>query len=103
MKELSVHEYLALCQVHIKKIHEQTRKFLTNAPITDEHLENTLEWAWGNDRYILILPDGRRYYDVPGYRGFQTSFVQRPAALRTAQHLPGCRVYDIKEKKVING
>lgn len=86
----------------IEALREQMRTYMQDAPITDEELEDTIRWWGTNNRYLLIQPDGNIYFDVPGvitYGG--SSFKQRPAALAHSKHLPGVRVYDVREKRVI--
>jgi hypothetical protein len=85
----------------IDKLREHARALVKAAPITDTELEATVAWWGATDRYLIILPDGRPYYDVPGV-GFQPiRYTQRPAAIRHATGLPGARVYDCRERKVV--
>lgn len=74
----------------LQALRDESTKLLTDAPVTDEFTP----FVGGNERYVLARPDGYRYWNVPGQANLVSGFQQRPAALRVAQYLPGCRVYD---------
>lgn len=98
MSELQ--EQLEAIKGQINKLEERALKTIEEAEYTDEHLEHTLSWL-GRDRYVIIMPDGLAYHGVPGRRTWQVQFQQRPAALRAVRNMPGARVYDAREQRVI--
>lgn len=100
----SLQEFLTIKKRQIEQIHVEVAKRLkeeAESP-TDEHLQDTVDNLFFKDRYVLVLPDGSRWGDVPGYRFIQSGFHQRPAALKQAGRLAGCRVFDTKEGMFIN-
>lgn len=81
----------------VEALREEITQLLTNAPITTEYTPD----SFAADRYVLAMPDGSRYWNVPLSPQYYSGFVQRPAALRAARNLPGCRVYDSKTKTYV--
>lgn len=95
-------EELARIEGEINALRAEAREFIATYPVTDAALPATLaEGRDGRDRYVLVLPDGSRYWDLPG-RPFVTSgFIHRPAADRACGRLPGCRVLDVRTGQIV--
>lgn len=89
----------------IDALKDEAKQVLADAVITDEHLDSALEWSFTRDRYLLIRPDGKSIYGFPYPTHYQTSFVQKPAAIKTARMLINMgyptRIYDKREDKFI--
>lgn len=100
----ALREFLDIKREQLNRIRDEVNERLREEGQnpTDEFLQSTVDSAWHSDRYILVMPDGSRWGDVPGHRLVQTGFQQRPAALKQGNRLPGCRVFDKKEGMFIN-
>jgi hypothetical protein len=79
---------------------QEVRTLLTTMEPQPVDHDALVRWR-GRDRYVLVRPDGERYWDIPGMRLHTTSYQQRPSAVRAAKFLPGCRIYDIRERTFV--
>jgi hypothetical protein len=93
---------LSVIQAAVDALAAKTRQVMTETPAvepTEEQWQELAQWG-GSRRYVLIRPDGERYWDVPFYSPL-SSFEQRPAALRAMGGAPGARIADLKTKTII--
>lgn len=102
---MELRDFLTIKKRQIEQIHIEVVERLKEeaASPTDEFLSETVNNLFFKDRYVLVMPNGERWGEIPGFRFIQSGFQQRPAALKQSSRLPGCRVYDTKEKEFING
>lgn len=81
----------------IEALRAEARDLLANAPVVTD----VVPYVYPPERYVLTRADGMRYWNTPGVNNLYSGFQQKPAALRLAATLPGCRVYDSKTRTYI--